>query len=335
MLDIINVYIDNKGNYNWEDLKSYSIELKSMLNELDPIFQNNELDKYSSNILIKYTGIKKELSHISEITGVSINKLLILNTFYDTQKLLCGCTTYIGNSPSGPLHMHNLDWETAKKTLEKYLKVIRFENACGNSIIYSIGWPGFIGVFWGMRLGGYSVSLNAVWSEIPSTTQYPLNLFIRDTLMKHEDYNGALKYLKSSEISSDCILSVCGIYENEFALIERTPIHSSIIKDEKYCCATNHYNKLKMGSNKEGYVETGEEVFGLNSKERLNAIISNLNSKTPSDVNECFELASKEPTENELTLLKIVFDNSDKELLIQLPNSNKRYVFKENLNSRK
>lgn len=325
MFEVITINIDERGVFHWDELENFKKELHNIIKDIIPLINSNVLDDYFQIIQKADSDFLDEINNISILCDVKAKDILALNIFYDIHKLRCGCTSLVVESLDGPIHLHCLDWDAARNTIKKYLKFFRFVNESSNTIIYSIGWPGFIGILWGMKKGAFSITLNAVWSEDQVINYYPLGILIRDILINVDNYYEVIKQLNKINLSCDCILTVSGIKNKQFAIVERTPTRVAIIKDDKYILATNHYCKLKAGTNKNGYIIKGNEIFGSNSYERFSGANNLLKTRLPTNPKECLELSAKEPIANELNILRAVYQAFSGELLVMLAGEDKIY----------
>jgi hypothetical protein len=188
-----------------------------------------------------------------------------------------GCTAFAVDSARGPIHAHCLDWDDGAKIAREFATPVRFVADDGRDVIVSSGWPGFLGVLTGMAPGRFAVTLNAVWSEDPRLVAEPVAFLLRRVLSTTPSFDEAVSLLADSRISCDCILLVTGTKQGELAVIERTPTRNAERRAQNgTLLATNHYLALAAGSNRPGYVTTGDEPCGRNSHERYRAAMSSL-----------------------------------------------------------
>ena len=104
-----------------------------------------------------------EMESLARSLGLPISDIVLCNFYYDTLKVVLGCTAFAVAAAEDVLHARNLDWRTEKSFLGRYTTVRHFVGGPAGEFT-TIGWPGFIGAFSGVATGRFAVTLNAVLS---------------------------------------------------------------------------------------------------------------------------------------------------------------------------
>ena len=184
-----------------------------------------------------------EMQGIAELTaglGLTYDKLLILNCGCD---VLARCTSAVVRSPNGgpPMHLRNMDGDA--EAFWPLTVSLSFQRG-GHTVFSGFGWVGFVGLQTGMRVNGWSVSLNYrqvqgaraisknLWGAISGA--WPIAFFIRLTLPGTAIYEAAVQLFKTEPLMAPCYLTVCGVAADEGCILERsrpTVAHEQNLRD--------------------------------------------------------------------------------------------------------
>lgn len=301
----ITINLNSIPQERWNCIKPY----KSEINELIGMYLNDLEDISFFESVIEYYKMSyinpeyiKELEGIAVFTNYNVNQLLLANLYYDALKLVFGCTAFSIATNEGNLHARNLDWWSENNRLKEYTKTFDFEKN-GEVIFSSIGWPGFIGVFSGLKAHKYAITLNAVLSQEQPKLAPPITFKIREVLEGCDSYAEVVKTLAIESIASDCLLLVTGTHSHERLVIERTPTKGYIRKPDakNNLVVTNGY--LKM-TNKtiEG------DVLQASSCGRQNRTMELLNQAKPETVDDCFQVLDDANIKMGITMQQMVFN---------------------------
>jgi hypothetical protein len=289
----------------WNCLKPYkkeiSVLINTYLNDLEDVtFFESVIDFYKSTFI--NTDYLRELSGIASFTEFSVDNLLIANLYYDALKLVFGCTAFSVNSNNENIHARNLDWWSDNNSLKEYTKIFDFKK--DNKIIFSsVGWPGFIGVFSGMKPKKYAITLNAVLSQEPPEFAPPITFKVREILESKNSYSEVIISLANDPIASDCLLLVTGKEDCERAVIERTPKKGVLRMPDKLknLVVTNGYIAMQ------NYTIKGD-VLQESSCGRQNRALELLTKQKPESIADCFEILSDPDIKMNITMQQMVFN---------------------------
>lgn len=152
----------------------------------------------------------KELYAISELTGIAVGKLIILQLYYE---LNAHCTSILTDSKDGVCLTRTMDWELL---MLKDL-TIEVEFVLNGKILFiTTTWVGFLGVFTGMKSGAYAIALNyrrtndSLFLNIMKTLTYcwPSSFLIREVLTSCNTYSEAVNVLSNSDLIAPCYLTI-------------------------------------------------------------------------------------------------------------------------------
>jgi len=301
----ITINLNDTPEVRWNCLKEYkneiSVLINTYLNDLeDVVFFESVLDYYKASF-INPTYLR-ELEGIASFTEFTVDNLLIANLYYDALKLVFGCTAFSLNSNENNLHARNLDWWSDNNSLKKYTKIFDFEKD-GEIVFSSIGWPGFIGVFSGIKPKKYAITLNAVLSQESPAFASPITFKIREVFESINTYSEAIHILSNDPIASDCLLLVTGAQKYERVVIERTPSKYSVRKPDSKdnLIVTNNYLKMD-NKNIEGDILQESSCGRYSRTEELLAKIK------PKKDSECFTVLDDENVKMSITMQQMVFN---------------------------
>jgi len=301
----ITINLNDAPETRWNCLKEYkneiSVLINTYLNDLeDVVFFESVLDYYKTSF-INPTYLR-ELEGIASFTEFTVDNLLIVNLYYDALKLVFGCTAFSLNSNKNNLHARNLDWWSDNNSLRKYTKIFDFEKD-GEVVFSSIGWPGFIGVFSGIKPKKYAITLNAVLSQESPNFASPITFKIREVFESVDTYSEAIYILSNDPIASDSLLLVTGVQEYERVVIERTPSKYSVRTPDSEGNLIVANNYLKMDNkNIEG------DILQESSCGRYSRVEELLVKTKPKKDSECFTILDDEKVKMSITMQQMVFN---------------------------
>ncbi len=304
-MERISINLDLKPQERWNCIETYNKEINQLigmyLKDLEDIsFFESVIEYYKmSHINDEYM---KELEGITTFTDFNVNQLLLANLYYDALKLVFGCTAFSLVTEQGNLHARNLDWWSESNLLKKYSKIFDFKKN-GKTVFSSVGWPGFIGVFSGLKAKKYAITLNAVLSQEQPKLAAPITFKIRKVLESKDSYEDAVKILANVSIASDCLILITGTKEQERLVIERTPTIACIRKPDakNNLVVTNAYLKMENKS-------IPGDVLQESSCTRQNRALELLNKMQPESIQDCFHIISDAKIKIGITMQQMVFN---------------------------
>lgn len=311
----IDVVVKKNGQCDWTPLRNYHKSIIAINDFFGEYIQLDLIQGILNKVINQYPLFWEEIKQVAAFSNKPPEQLLAINLLYDLTSGAFGCTSFAINDDFGPVHCHCLDWELGKDILQDNTILIRFFSDEKKLLFTSIGWPGFLGVYYGMAPLKFSITLNAVWSKEKRSSIIPLGLFLRNVFLQEPDYIHALKILQKSELFCDCILLITGALLGEMSIIERTPTCASIIQDNPVM-ATNHFIDLPYGLNAPDYTQTGEEPFGIGSFERYAEVKTSFLKNPALNTKDCQSYLNKPPIINDLTIHRTIFKTYSGELNI-------------------
>lgn len=301
----LTVNLDLPAKERWLFLEEYRNEITELLDCYLNDLRGNEIIFLGIG-MYKTAFISQEyldeIECIASFTPFSANEVLIANLYYDILKMYFGCSAFAHSTPNGIFHARNLDWHTQNNVLSKYSKIFSFTKG-GKTIFKTAGWCGFVGALSGIRLDGFSVTLNAVLSHDKPELAYPISFLLRDVLSNCSSYSEAKLTLEQTTIASDCLLLLSGQNREEIAVIERTPTRFATRTSEKgYIAVTNDYKSLENNSEE-------QNVLQATSCGRYNRVLELLAQKRPSYLEECLRILQDDQIKMSITVQQMVFNN--------------------------
>lgn len=186
-----------------------------------------------------------EVESIANLIGRSPEEALVANLYYDAFRAFVGCTAFALDTPKGPLHARNLDWEMANE-LATCTLIIECSGGTCPSPYKLVSWPGFIGAFSGVAHERFAITLNAVISSESPPLAEPTTLLLRKVFDTAPDFKTAVSMLSETSIAADCLLLVTGVNQGEMVVIERTGTRSALRHPEDgFIAVTNEYKVLE------------------------------------------------------------------------------------------
>jgi hypothetical protein len=97
----------------------------------------------------------EELAGIAKATGIPLGRVVLLQIAYEA---FAACTSIVVDGPDGhPLHIRTMDWEMP----ELQPLTIEVDFIKGGVLVHrATTWAGYVGVLTGVRVQGFSVSVN-------------------------------------------------------------------------------------------------------------------------------------------------------------------------------
>ena len=323
----INVFVNKDGVCDWAPLAPYRKSIASIVDFFEGYIQSDKINRFSNCVKLSHPSFWKELEQVASFSKVSPESLLTVNVLYDILSSVCSCTAFAVNTDYGPLHCHCLDWELGKEILERNTILIHFLSESGKPLFSSVGWPGFLGVYYGIAQNKFAITLNAVWSTEKQKCFYPLSLFLRNIFLKMLDFKAAVKIIENTDLSCDCILLITGDVPGEILIVERTPSQFSTRSfDNEPVIATNHFIGLPFGLNEPGYVETGIEPFGVGSFNRYKEVVELFSKTPPRREKDCLRYMGEVPFVNDLTIHRTLFHAHSGNLQISSVNNLDKWI---------
>ncbi len=312
----ISLPIDFHGSCDWAPLRPYSNGVRRIITEFSKWAEYEEARFLLVALRQAFPNIWEESTRVADIAIVDPMAVFAANVYYDLSMQYPACTAFAVNSPKGPIHAHCLDWDSGFNVLRDHSHLFRFISQGESTKFLSVGWPGFLGVFVGIAPSRFAVTLNAVWSEDEGSLGEPVAFLLRKALTEIEKFDDAVIFLAEAKISCNCLLLVSGVHQGEIAVIERTPLRSIVCRtDRKVHLITNHYCLLEAGSNKPGYIPTGQEPVGRNSRGRYKEVLKQLSLEIPRSMKACFSLLALPPFCQPITVQRVVMRASTGEIL--------------------
>ena len=304
----IEITIHDSSICDWQPLQAFRESISSVAHFFSEHIPLDQIKWRLDHIIQAYPTFWREINQVAAVSDISPYLLLAINVLYDITTSFFGCTAFAFSDEKGPVHCHCLDWELGKEVLEQNTLLISFKSKSGENLFTSIGWPGFLGVYYGIATHKFSITLNAVWSKEKRRPEIPLGLFLRNVFLNAHNYMTALTMLETARLGCDGIFLISGNKRDEISIVERTPSQFSTRSYEEHpVIATNHFMNLEEGMNEPGYTLTGEEPFGLGSLERYDDVRYLFAQNPPRATEDCLTYLNKSPFINDLTIHRTIF----------------------------
>jgi hypothetical protein len=176
------------------------------------------------------------LSHLSELVDAS--------SFWKPFAGFFGCTAGLRWLPGlGMVHSRNMDW--AMNGMGQATRVFRFRR--GRREFVSLGVIGFVGVFSGMLLRKYSVTMNWLPPTARPTFDFGPTFLIREILETCDTYEEAVYALKNTPLLTNASFLVCGVRQGQGCVIERTHQEAAVRRFRAPALVqANHFNARRL-----------------------------------------------------------------------------------------
>lgn len=188
----------------------------------------------------------EELASISGLTGIAMDKLLIVQLLYEIN---AGCTTVVAEVEGKCTMFRTMDWPM------DFLKDITINLNCtnkGKTVYRATTWVGYVGILTGYsEIDKYAVAINYRKNTTPSIMgllqniimlRWPVGYLVRDTLEKSNYENALYRFNMSSLISptyitiaknvDDCHLLVRD-YDRCTTVLSRLPLIQTNVDFDK------------------------------------------------------------------------------------------------------
>ncbi|WP_299434294.1 C45 family autoproteolytic acyltransferase/hydolase [uncultured Aquimarina sp.] len=299
------INLDLPPEKRWVFLKTYKKEVNELLQyyindfvEADILFDS--VNEYKERLVSKE--YLKEIDGIATICDFSSDQILIANLYYDLLKFYLGCTAFAVYNGTEILHSRNLDWHTENDLLSKHSIIFDFQKK-GKTLYKSVGWPGFIGILSGTKIGKFSLTLNAVSSNDSPEIATPISFLLRDVLGDCNSFQDAKYKIEQTMIMSDCLILLSGVKREDKVVIERTPKRfATRTTEEDYIIVTNDY-KLLQNSSSTGNMLQDTSCGRYDNTQEL--LLKNI----PLNDKECLKILQDDNIMMEITVQQMVFHN--------------------------
>lgn len=305
------VNLDLPPNKRWLFLENYKTEMSELfsyyIEEFEPLpFIQQRLNELKTEIPKRYI---EEIEFVASLVEFTPDQVFLVNLQYDLLSLCMGCTAFAVATGNTILHARNLDWFETNNILNKNTCIFDYQKS-GKTIFKSVGWPGFIGVFSGIKPNSFTVTLNSAESMYKSKIAYPISLLIRSVLERGTDFKEAKQVLEHNFISSDCLLLLSGTQPHEMVVIERTPTHGRTRKAKSnHIVVSNHYMRIANRFDEGNILQNTSHI-------RYYHTIDLLNKNTPTDYIGCFDILCNKLVMQDMTVQQMVFDNKTGDIRI-------------------
>ena len=318
-MNTIDIDLDLPPEKRWRELRDYREQVHPLGEQIlrDILPQYNFITAAAFGMYRKLHSNKeylRELHGMSKYTGVSYEHLCLLNYYYDLLKvyfdgLSFGCSSFAANTSDGPVHARNLDWPSDGGLLSVHSLIQNYYRS-GKLLFTSIGWPAYNTVLSGIAPGRFSITLNTVSSKERGKWARSITYSIREVFESGCSYEGAVSTLKKRKVMSDCILTVCGVKEDQFCVIERSPGRGIIRQKKDWVAATNDYRtELSENKSKLDIMLSGDSCDRYDTLEYL------LNEKLPAGPATALEYVKHPFVMNDITMQHMVFHPASGEII--------------------
>lgn len=121
-------------------------------------------------------------------------------------------------------------------------KIVLFCNPDKGIPFVSVTWGGFCGVVSGMNQNGLTVTLNALPSEVPTSSSTPVSIIAREILQYATTIDEALTIVEKYDVFVSESFTVVSAADKRAAVIEKTPEKTAIFYPENnQLLVTNHF----------------------------------------------------------------------------------------------
>lgn len=316
-MDTLVVPIDTRGKCDWSGLRFHRDAVRTIVRAFSQFLaasgQTVPIERIADDCQLLW----EEACEVAEIANVRVEDIVAANVFYDMASSRCACTAFAVEGERGPMHGHCLDWECGADFLREHAMLFRFVSMKDDAAFTSTGWPGFLGVIVGTAPRRFSVTVNAVWSTDARERGEPLGMVLRKAFATRRDYNDLVAFVTTCKLACDCLLLVTGVRRGEMTVVERTPRRAALREAANgLLLVTNHYNRIPAGLSVSGYLNTGDEPFGLGTHDRYRKTTERLKAHQPHTLEDCFDLLGQEPFWHDMTIQRIALSAGCDRLLV-------------------
>lgn len=189
------------------------------------------LESMASGILRTYAALGgvffgAELAGISEITGIPLGRLILIQLVYDFS---AACTSVVSSHEGQPVLFRNMDWEMPGLDLKRLTIDVQFVKD-GRPVFRAATWAGCVGVFTGSKPNAFALSVNfrvteegTVWQNIRKGIGrgWPVSFLCREVLESAADYGVASMWLANSKTMSPTYITLVGTRLTDGCVITR------------------------------------------------------------------------------------------------------------------
>ena len=264
-----------------------------------------------------------EINGLAAALDVKPRDVLLGNLAYDLAAAV-GCSTFVVDTPTGPLHARNLDWTLPGRALRDGTTAVHVEGVAVGDY-WLVTWPGFFGALTAVAPGRFSVSVNyvkqpqhdtvaAAWQAMGGA--WPVPWAVRHALDSCKSFDQAVRYLRSVPLISPVLFAVAGTKAGEGVVIERGPDDYAVRKMDGACVTvTNHYQS-------EAFEDDNldpDELSDMLSPERDAGLRANGGCRTVRDTAAAFRVLSRSRVILANTQHQVVMGAAQPMLQVRLP----------------
>lgn len=213
--------LDQHPEERWNHIiDDFYDQLPGIINLVDdfatqiPIFGN--MTKSYLLSLIDQKVKNKEVHHLGELrgiakrSGVELNRLVLMQLCYEC---FSACTSLIVPVNGKPTHFRTMDWALPQlKALTIELEVRKNDK----ELYSAITWVGCVGIFTGLKKGGYTVAINYrreginVFNNLYRALDmhWPASYLVRELLESNSPANEVVESLKNTELICPCYFTL-------------------------------------------------------------------------------------------------------------------------------
>lgn len=323
------ISLDKKPEERWNQvIKDYKHLFPKVIETIDDTFSSmgsimGSISKHTSLLVVNLyekTGsimYKKELRSISEQTGISLGKLILMQLCYE---MAAACTSVVfehedsqGNKSN--IHYRTMDWSMP---ILKQLTIEAEFQKNGKTLFIAPTWAGYVGVMTAMVPSKFSVALNyrrsngTLLGNIKKTMNlaWPIGYLIRNTLESSKSYEEAFEIFATTKLISPCYITLCKNKQKSCVIIRDDKKTVIVIPNVNHIVQTNADPD-----------ESAPECNILYSYERrclANKIIKNDINKWKTYLN-IYDSFNKYPIINDETVYTTIMHPEKSKIITQIP----------------
>ena len=224
---------------------------------------------------------RQELEAMSHASGLSFDRLLLLQTIIDEPRLPF-CSAIISSRPAtkeAPLIFgRNLDFPSLGIAVHHSL--ITVYQPDGKKSFASITWPGFAGVISGINEDGLTLAMLVSFDGTTNLAGMPSIMLFRKILEETSDLDGAVKIIKETKRTAPTNLAIADA-RGQSAVIEFTSDNVAVRYPEKgllYCTNWFISEQMKLSEGDKRYAAMQKQAEGYYGKIGLAETIKVLKS---------------------------------------------------------
>lgn len=170
---------------------------------------------------MNYIMFREELISISEYTGISFDKLLLMQLCYE----MCSMCTSVGTKLCDKnIHFRTMDWSMDfLKEITVQLKFVK-EN---KQIFEATSWVGYLGILTGLSYNNYSIALNfrksdgTIYDNFKRVLNlcYPIGYKIREVLTNQLLFENVVDIMSNNKFISPCYVTIIPIIGDPIIII--------------------------------------------------------------------------------------------------------------------